>query len=56
MKSRDKKEKREIIVGHHYKLLSKLGKGAFGEIYRCIHMKQNKEYAVKLESRKGKYP
>jgi len=56
MDKKDKKEKREIIVGHHYKLISKLGKGAFGEIYKCIHIKQNKLYAVKLENRKGKYP
>ena len=29
--------KKEIIVGHNYKLINKIGKGAFGEIYKCTH-------------------
>ena len=47
-KEKDKKHS-DIIVGKHYKLVQKLGKGAFGEIYKCLHMKEGKEYAVKLE-------
>ena len=54
---KDRKEKnKEIIVGKYYKLICKLGKGAFGEIYKCVHINEGKEYAVKLESRKNKYP
>jgi len=55
-KERKREKKSEIIVGKHYKLICKLGKGAFGEIYKCLHVKENKEYAVKLENRKNKYP
>ena len=54
-KDKDKK-KSDIIVGKYYKLICKLGKGAFGEIYKCKHMKEEKEYAVKLETRKNRYP
>ena len=56
MKNDKDKKKSDIIVGKYYKLVHKLGKGAFGEIYKCTHMKENKDYAVKLETRKNRYP
>jgi serine/threonine protein kinase len=34
----------------------KLGQGAFGEIYLSFNEEDKKEYAVKLEMRKCKYP
>lgn len=36
-------------VAKHYKLTSKLGKGAFGEIWRAINTKTKKEVAIKFE-------
>ena len=48
--------KKEIIIGKKYKLTKKLGKGAFGEIYCAVNIKENKEYAMKLEKTKNKYP
>ena len=39
----------EIKVGSKYKLLKKLGKGAFGDLYSGINMKTEEEVAVKLE-------
>lgn len=38
----------ENIVGKDYKLVKKLGSGAFGEVFQAIHTKNHTEYAVKL--------
>ncbi len=35
--------------GKDYKLVKKLGSGAFGEIYLGRHVKTGKEVAIKLE-------
>lgn len=32
----------------HFKLLNLINKGAYGEVYRCIHTPTNKQYALKL--------
>ena len=48
--------KNPLSVGKHYVLKRKLGSGAFGEIYLAVHDKDKKEYAVKLEERRCKYP
>jgi serine/threonine protein kinase len=37
------------IVAENYKIISKLGKGAFGEIWKAIHLKNKKEVAIKFE-------
>lgn len=38
----------ENIVGKDYKLVKKLGSGAFGEVFQAIHTKNHTEYADKL--------
>jgi len=47
---------REITIGKYYKLKKKIGKGAFGEIYKSVHSKTQEEYAVKLEEKRCKFP
>ncbi|EFC37445.1 casein kinase [Naegleria gruberi] len=40
-----------LIVGSKYRLMSKLGNGAFGEVFLCQNIEQREEYyAVKLET------
>ena len=37
------------IVAKNYKIIKKLGKGAFGEIWQAVHKKTKQEYAIKFE-------
>lgn len=37
------------IVAKNYKIQTKLGKGAFGEIWKAIHTKTHQEVAIKFE-------
>ncbi|KAL0615296.1 Casein kinase I isoform alpha-like [Plecturocebus cupreus] len=46
----------ELIVGGKYKLVRKIGCGAFGDVYLGITTTNGKEVAVKLESQKAKHP
>lgn len=39
-----------------YKLVKKLGSGAFGEVFMGVHVKNNAEVAVKLEPVESKSP
>ena len=36
-------------VGKNFKIISKIGEGAFAEIYQAINTKTNLEFAVKIE-------
>lgn len=38
------------IVAKNYKIIKKLGKGAFGEIWKAVHLKTKQEYAIKFEN------
>ncbi len=46
----------DIKIGKGYKLIKKLGAGAFGEIYLGINQKTNVEVALKLEPINTKHP
>ena len=45
-----------MIIAEKWKLQKKVGSGAFGEIYKAIHVSTNEEVAVKLEPAKTKFP
>lgn len=37
------------IIGKKYKLVAKIGSGAFGQIWKAVHINNKKEVAVKIE-------
>ena len=39
----------ELRVGGKYKIMKKLGKGAFGDIYYGVNVKTGEEVAIKME-------
>ncbi len=43
------------IIGKKYKIISKLGKGAFGEIWKAQHLTNGKQVAVKFEDMLSKH-
>jgi serine/threonine protein kinase len=43
-------------IADKYKLIKKVGSGAFGDIYKGIDLKTNAEIAIKLEPLKTKFP
>ena len=46
----------ELRVGKKYRLLNKIGEGAFGTIYKGLHTVTGEDVAIKLEPRKSKHP
>ena len=48
-------EKR-LNISKRFKLIKKLGTGAFGEIYHAINLKNSLEVALKLEPSSSKHP
>ena len=46
----------ELVVGGKFKLLKKVGSGAFGEIYKGVNLKTGDDIAIKLEPIKSKFP
>lgn len=43
------------IIGKKYKITKKLGSGAFGEIWKAVHVTSNREVAVKFEDINSKH-
>ena len=56
MGSKKRQMKNGVLVCKNYVIKKKLGQGAFGEIYLSVNENDKKEYAVKLEDRRCKYP
>jgi len=46
----------ELKINKTYKLVRKLGSGAFGEIFLGVNLKTNEEVAIKLEHTNTKHP
>jgi len=46
----------EYKINTNFKLVRKLGSGAFGEIFQGINPKTNQEVAIKFESISSKHP
>ena len=43
-----------MIVAKNYQIISKIGNGAFGEIWKAVNLKTKVEYAVKFEDANSK--
>lgn len=50
------KDLTNYIIGKHFKLIKKIGSGAFGEIYQVQNTDSNEFYAMKLERSDSKHP
>lgn len=46
----------DTLIAKDYKLVKKLGSGAFGEVFMALHTKNHVEVAVKLENANNKSP
>lgn len=46
----------DTLIAKDYKLVKKLGSGAFGEVFMALHNKNHVEVAVKLENIENKSP
>jgi len=46
----------KLVVGDHFKLVRKLGSGAFGDIFKAKHKKTKETVAVKLEQANTSLP
>ena len=46
----------EIRILGKYKLLKKIGRGAFGVIYQALNIKSSEDLAIKMESVKASTP
>ena len=44
-----------LVIASNYKIIKKLGSGAFGEIWKAVHVKTKKSYAIKFEEKSNKH-
>ena len=43
------------MIAKNYKIIKKLGKGAFGEIWKAVNLKTKANYAIKFEPINSKH-
>ena len=55
MESSKEKNINDINIGTNFKIINRLGAGAFGEIFLGINQKTNMEVALKLEPISSKH-
>ena len=46
---------RELVLGRHYKIISKIGKGKFGTVFKGVNVKTNDIIAIKTENKNTPY-
>lgn len=46
----------DTVIAKEYKLVKKLGSGAFGQVFMAIHNKNHVQVAVKLQNAENKSP
>lgn len=46
----------EVIIAGQFKIVKKIGSGAFGQIFQAISIKRGHKMAIKLENVDTKYP
>ena len=53
-----KPQKEYSLIDDTYKILTDkiLGGGSFGHVYKCLNIKTNKEYSIKVESNNSTNP
>lgn len=44
----------EVVIGGHFKIVRKIGAGAFGEIFEAVNIKRGHQVAIKLENCESK--
>ena len=44
-----------VLIGNKYKLIKKLGSGAFGEIFLANHVASDDKFAIKIELKRNRH-
>jgi casein kinase 1 len=50
------KDLSNYVIGKNYRLIKKIGSGAFGEIYLVSKKETTEEFAMKIERSDSKHP
>ena len=50
-----KDNEKEIVLGRHYKIISRIGQGKFGIVFKGVNVKTNDIIAIKTENKNTPY-